>query len=48
MLTNQHTNEFTRIEEKRQVKTLDLAIGVRVPASQPKNLRPASAEEEVV
>ena len=32
---NQHEEQFIRTEENSLVKTLDLAIGVRVPASQP-------------
>ena len=32
---NQHRKELTSTERKQLVKTLDLAIGVRVPASQP-------------
>jgi hypothetical protein len=32
---NQHGEELTVTDKNKSLKTLDLAIGVRVPASQP-------------
>jgi len=36
---NMHESELRQTEKNKRDKTLDLAIGVRVPASQPKKTR---------
>jgi hypothetical protein len=39
ILMNQYRKELTRTEGNMLFKTLDLAIGVRVPASQPNRIK---------